>query len=309
MDIKTEDLIISEYKKGKSSLQIVKIIGLSKPTILKVLHKHNLVRKRDRCSKLKIEEKDNFFYTRRICPKCGQPIITKSKDKVICCRNHYKKVSEGTLCKPCSLDLQKGEGNPFYGKKHSENSKKQISKSRKNKATGSSNSMANPKWRKKVSENLKKKWKSGDLENTRKKMSEQMKTTIRLGKIKSINSSKKEKQIVEFIKKLGLETISSYRIDTKICDIYIPELNLVVEYFGDYWHCNPKKYNSSYFNKKKNMTAEEIWNYDRMKVDLIKSYGYNLEVIWESDIKNNNKKILKILKKYDTKNKFAPGRS
>ena len=49
MDIKTEKKIISEYKKGKSSLEIVKIVGLSKPTILKVLNKHNLVRKRDRC--------------------------------------------------------------------------------------------------------------------------------------------------------------------------------------------------------------------------------------------------------------------
>jgi DNA-directed RNA polymerase specialized sigma subunit len=39
MDEKTKKIIISEYKKGKSSLQIVKIVNLSKQTILKVLNK------------------------------------------------------------------------------------------------------------------------------------------------------------------------------------------------------------------------------------------------------------------------------
>lgn len=309
MDIKTEKKIISEYKKGKSSLQIVDIVGLSKPTILKVLRKHNIVRKRDRCSKLKIEEKNNFFYSYRTCPKCNESIITKSKDKVICCRNHYRKISEGVLCKPCSLELQKGNGNPFYGKKHSDKSKKEISKSRKGKGVGEKNSMSNPEWKKKASQNLKKKWQSGDLEDVRKRMSEQMKKTIKLGKIKSFNSSKKEKQINSYIQNLGFNTIQSYRIDTKICDIFIPSLNLIIEYFGDYWHCNPQKYNSNYFNKKKSLFAEQIWKYDKTKVDLIKSLGYNLEVIWESDLKYNNDKILKILDKYDTKSNFAPERS
>jgi G:T-mismatch repair DNA endonuclease (very short patch repair protein) len=46
------------------------------------------------------------------------------------------------------------------------------------------------------------------------------------------------------------------------------------------------------------MTAKEIWEYDSKKVDLIKSYGYNLEVIWESDLKNDNKLINKIIEKY-----------
>ena len=40
MDEKTRKKIISEYKKGKSSLDIVKIVKLSKPTILKVLNEN-----------------------------------------------------------------------------------------------------------------------------------------------------------------------------------------------------------------------------------------------------------------------------
>lgn len=282
MDIKTEDLIISEYKKGKSSLQIVKIIGLSKSTILKVLHKHNLVRKRDRCSKLKIEEKDNFFYTRRICPKCGQPIITKSKDKVICCRNHYKKVSEGTLCKPCSLDLQKGEGNPFYGKKHNKSTIKKISKARKGKGIGEKNAMSK--------------------KENRDKVREKFLNRIKKSPIKYSSRSKDEIKIYDELKKIYKKTTHTFIMKPYIYDVFVPELNLIIEYNGDYWHCNPNKYTSEYYHKHKNKTAKEIWMYDKNKIDLLIEKGYYLEIVWESDFKSNPNLIKNLIKKY-VKNK------
>jgi G:T-mismatch repair DNA endonuclease (very short patch repair protein)/ribosomal protein S27AE len=309
MSNETENQIIVEYKNGNSSLKIAKLLNLSKPTILRVLRKHNLIRKRDRCSNLEIRKEGDYYLTDRICPKCGEIITTKSKDKLICCRNHFNKVNAGSICKPCSLEMQIGEGNPFYGKKHTEEVIKKISKSRTGKACGSDNSMANPKWKEKAAENLKKRWESGELEHTRKIMSEHMKKSRRLGKLKSVNVSKKEIKLVKQIKELGVGVVHSYRIDTKICDIYIPDMNLIIEYFGDYWHCNPNKYKADYFHQKKGITAEQIWYNDRMKVDLIIEYGYNLEVVWESDLKHDNQKILEILKKYDTKNKYAPGRS
>jgi hypothetical protein len=52
------------------------------------------------------------------------------------------------------------------------------------------------------------------------------------------------------------------------------------------------------------MSAKEIWCYDKMKIDLIINYGYNLEVIWETELKSNNNKIITILNKYDTTNKL-----
>lgn len=282
MDDKTEKIIISEYKKGKSSLQIVEIVGLSKPTILKVLRKHNLVRKRDRCSKLKIEEKDGFFYTTRVCPKCNKPIITKSKDKVICCRNHYRKLNNGSLCKPCSLDLQKGEGNPFYGKKHTNKTKSKISKSRKGKGVGKNNSMSK-------------------IEN-REKIKEKLLERIKTNPITYNSRSKDEIKIYEQFKKTFHNTTHTFVVKPYICDIFIPEVNLIVEYNGDYWHCNPQKYASDYHHGYKNKTAEEIWVYDKKKIDILKDKGYNLEIIWESDFKKNPKLIKNIIKKY-VKNK------
>jgi len=101
------------------------------------------------------------------------------------------------------------------------------------------------------------------------------------------------------LKEHNITSIQSYRVDTKICDIYISSLNLIIEYFGDYWHCNPDKYDENYFNQKKGKTAKQIWDYDKNKIDLIRNFGYNLEVIWENDLKHDNKKILEILNKYD----------
>lgn len=302
MDIKTEKKIISEYQKGKSSLDIVKIVGLSKPTILRVLNKHNLVRKRDRCSKLDIKVKDDFYVVEGVCPKCKCIIETKSKDRGIACRNHFNRINTQSLCKPCSLELQVGEGNPFYGKKHKKETIDKWSKNRTGKQTGKDNPMANPKWREKATKNLKKKWDGGEMEHVRKIMSNKLKETRKLGKIKSNIVSKKEKEIGELLKSLGVDYIPSYRVDSKICDIYIPSINLIIEYFGDYWHCNPNKYCEDYFNQKKNMFAKEIWDYDEKKVGLIKSYDYNLEIVWESDLKLSNNKIINILNKYATKN-------
>jgi G:T-mismatch repair DNA endonuclease (very short patch repair protein) len=81
--------------------------------------------------------------------------------------------------------------------------------------------------------------------------------------------------------------------------IYIPKYNLLIEYNGDYWHCNPKKYEADYYNKKKNKTAKEIWEYDKNKLYLAKKYDYNCIVIWETDYKKNKNIIKEIFNNYE----------
>ena len=164
--------------------------------------------------------------------------------------------------------------------------------------------MKQEKYRQMSRDIMRSNWDNGILD--KKVISEQMKQTQRSGKIKSGIVSKREKEIVKEIKQLGHKLIHSYRVDSKICDVYIPSLNLIIEYFGDYWHCNPKKYESDFFNKKKGKFAWELWDYDKKKIDLIKSYGYNLEVVWEGDLKLNNKLIEIIIENYVTKLTSTP---
>jgi G:T-mismatch repair DNA endonuclease (very short patch repair protein) len=302
----SEDFIINKYNNGLSSNQIAKILGVSKTPILKILNSHGLIRKKDRCKKINVIEKDSVFMVPKVCPSCGEVTHITASNPTIACRNYFNLLEKKSLCKKCSLDKQKGSGNPFFGKTHTKKTIEQISKSRKGKGVGDRNSMSNHENRKKVSNKLKEKWGSGNLEHMRKFFSDKMKQTIKDGKLKNTNKSKAESTIINEIRFMGFFPVQSYRVDTKICDIYVPELNLIIEYNGDYWHCNPKKYDKDYFNVKKNKYAWELWKYDKKKLELIKNFGYNLEVVWEDEYTSDKTIIKKIINKHDTKFKYAP---
>lgn len=68
----------------------------------------------------------------------------------------------------------------------------------------------------------------------------------------------------------------------KSVDIFIPSQNKIVECYGDYWHCNPEKFDADYFHSIKKMTAKQIWEYDKNRVEFLKSHGYDVEIVWEN---------------------------
>ncbi len=69
--------------------------------------------------------------------------------------------------------------------------------------------------------------------------------------------------------------------------------NKIIEYNGDYWHCNPIKYLPDYYNSRLKMKAKEKWKKDKEKIDFAKSKGYDVKVIWEKDYKDNPNKVIK----------------
>ena len=76
-------------------------------------------------------------------------------------------------------------------------------------------------------------------------------------------------------------------------DFYIPELNFVIELNGDYWHCKPDKYSCDYIHELRHMTAKEIWEYDNHRNESISNdMGHNLEIIWESDVRNHKSDVI-----------------
>jgi hypothetical protein len=72
----------------------------------------------------------------------------------------------------------------------------------------------------------------------------------------------------------------------RFVDIYIPSIRKVIECHGDYWHCNPFKCSPDYYNRLVHLTAQNIWNRDKQKEDLLKSKGYNVEIVWENSNKH-----------------------
>jgi G:T-mismatch repair DNA endonuclease (very short patch repair protein) len=190
-----------------------------------------------------------------------------------------------------------GKDNPFFNKTHSNETKKQISK--KKKGIKTSDHMSKLEYRKMFSDMKKNLWDSGKMEGVRKKMSDLMKKRISNGEIKGYNRSKVEDEIIKTLTDLSIECSPSHIVESKIFDIFIPKFNLLIEYNGDYWHCNPIKYSYDYINKKKNKTAGEIWEYDKNKLYLAKNKGYNCVVVWETDYKKNKNIILEIIKNYE----------
>ena len=60
-------------------------------------------------------------------------------------------------------------------------------------------------------------------------------------------------------------------------------VNLVVEYHGDYYHANPRTRGADWYNKKRSMTAAEIWANDAVKLGVAHARGFTTMVVWESD--------------------------
>ena len=64
----------------------------------------------------------------------------------------------------------------------------------------------------------------------------------------------------------------------------------IIEFNGDYWHCNPKLYEANDVGPRR-ILAKDIWERDRKKLQTALNYGYRVLTVWESDFKKN-KEIL-----------------
>jgi Zn finger protein HypA/HybF involved in hydrogenase expression len=87
------------------------------------------------------------------------------------------------------------------------------------------------------------------------------------------------------------------RINGKIVrtDAYDPETNTIYEFYGDFWHGNPRVFDKNKLNDSCKKTFAELYEKTTKKEDLIKSAGYNLITIWEKDWKDGKKKSAKKL--------------
>lgn len=101
-----------------------------------------------------------------------------------------------------------------------------------------------------------------------------------------------KKVFVEIVKQHPDAELEKYLPDAqKFVDIYIPSIRKVVECHGDYWHCNPSKCAPDYYNRLVHLTAQEIWDRDKQKEDLLKNKGYSVGVVWE----NSNKQFKHVI--------------
>lgn len=98
----------------------------------------------------------------------------------------------------------------------------------------------------------------------------------------------------EFLDKLGVEYVYQYEAKDigRFYDFFIPKSNLIIEVDGDYWHGNPEKYDDSEL-KRHQIRAQRV---DEYKNKWALLHGIPILRIWESDIRKNPKKVMKMLK-------------
>jgi very-short-patch-repair endonuclease len=87
-----------------------------------------------------------------------------------------------------------------------------------------------------------------------------------------------------------------YQIGIYSVDFYIPRYNMIIEFYGDYWHCNPLQYDPLYEHKILGTTAQDKWSYDKKRIDYITERGYNVSIIWENDFKSSPFEVLDKIK-------------
>jgi hypothetical protein len=68
----------------------------------------------------------------------------------------------------------------------------------------------------------------------------------------------------------------------------------IIEYNGDNYHANPDTYTISETPNpfRKNITSEDIWKRDSVKIKLANKYKFDVLVIWDSEYKKNKEKVI-----------------
>ena len=80
-------------------------------------------------------------------------------------------------------------------------------------------------------------------------------------------------------------------------DFFLRDTGKVIEFYGDYWHANPKKYlPGSLINLRSGTIkkVEEVWDGDRIRLEKILKIPYikDVKIVWEDDYKTDPNKII-----------------
>ena len=114
-------------------------------------------------------------------------------------------------------------------------------------------------------------------------------------------TSKLETLISESLNNLSISYTSQFVLNGKLFDFRLTNTNVLIEVNGDYWHCNPKKYQK---NEKVRFPGglkmvSDVWEKDKVKRLKAEKEGFKVVYIWEDEIKKSNNIADLIISKID----------
>ena len=102
-----------------------------------------------------------------------------------------------------------------------------------------------------------------------------------------------------FIKRLiaeGIPVEAEQDVLGFVVDGLVRDRNVIVEFYGDIYHCRPDKFpDPDFFCRWLNRTVQQQWARDRKRLGVFYKHGFRVVIVWESDWKvNPNKEIQRI---------------
>jgi len=110
-----------------------------------------------------------------------------------------------------------------------------------------------------------------------------------LGLHRTHTISSGEIELANILDELNIDYEQQFHLDPYHYDFKVG--NTLIEYNGDYWHCNPDIYENGPINYNQLYTVKK----DANKYEIAKENGYEVLVVWENDLINNKNKVLDMM--------------
>lgn len=112
--------------------------------------------------------------------------------------------------------------------------------------------------------------------NSKKRLLEQKKN-------QKVSRTKIEAKVAQYLDCLKIKykqnsSVGKYNVDFLVDDKYI------IECYGNFWHCNPRKYAYDFYNRGLKCHAHEKWDKDENRQRELEEMGYKFLTLWESEI-------------------------
>lgn len=112
-------------------------------------------------------------------------------------------------------------------------------------------------------------------------------------KLYNLLSDKLKKEILFY--DLNKELLINYNNRSYLYDFTVQSYKFVIEFNGDVYHANPSKFNEDDtphpYNK--NLTSRDLWDKDKIKLDVLKKNNYKYIIIWENDYRKNKERVVR----------------
>lgn len=103
--------------------------------------------------------------------------------------------------------------------------------------------------------------------------------------------SKASEKFVEALIRAGIPLEAEQGVQGFIVDGLIRDQKLIIEFYGEVFHCNPKKFTDpNQYCSWISRTVGEQWARDRKRLAVFYRHGYRVVVVWESDWYSNPEK-------------------